>query len=218
MTGSLSIAAHDSERLENGLARLHRTYVAAMDPELQRTLRDHTLYLLPPMPLPSPFIPLQQRVRRGPTKQLAVTFTDDRMVLAETDQAEQAIRDEGKKPGTVLSSDPHFSHASRHVPAKASAYFYRNEQAYMEILWDQALLLAKRASEALKDTGQVAAQETNPGAPNWIAAFKGLGQVLDYRKLPPYQTIKKHIGPRIGYINEHPLGILMEEITLKPRR
>ena len=210
----LSIAAHDSERLENSLARLHRTYVAAMDPDLQRTLLDHTLYLLPPMPLPSPFIPLQQGVRPALTKQLAVTFADDRMVLAETAQAEQAIRDEGKKPRTALSSDPHFTHASRHVPAKASAYFYRNEQVYTEILWDQALLLAKRASEKLKE----AAQETNPGAPNWLAAFKGLGQTLDYRKLPQYQTIKKHIGPRIGYINEHPLGILMEEITLKPRR
>jgi len=210
----LSIPAHDSERLENGLARLHRTFVAARDPDLQRTMRDHTLYLLPAMPIPSPFIPLQRTEQRQAAKQLAVTFSDNRMVFGETDQAEQAIRNEGKKPNKPLNADPHFGHASRYVPAKASAYFYRNEQVYTEVLWEQARLLAKQASAKLKEISQKA----DPDGPNWIAVFRDLPQTLDYHKLPPYQTIKKYIGPRVGYLNEHPLGILMEEITLKPRR
>lgn len=210
----LSIPAHDSERLENGLARLHRTFMAAMDPDLQRTMRGHTLYLLPAMPIPSPFIPLQRTEQRQAAKQLAVTFSDNRMVFGETDQAEQAIRNEGKKPNKPLSADPHFGHASRYVPAKASAYFYRNEQVYTEVLWEQARLLAKQASAKLKEISQKA----DPDGPNWIAVFRDLPQTLDYHKLPPYQTIKKYIGPRVGYLNEHPLGILMEEITLKPRR
>ena len=210
----LSVPAHDSEHLENSLSRLHRTFLAAVDPKLQRTMRDHTLYLLPPLPLPSPFLPLQ--VSEGPTqpKQLAITFTNNQMVLGEIDQVEQAIRDDGKRPTKTLSSDPQFGHAKRHAPAKAIAFFYRNEQAYMEILWDQARLLAKQNARSPK----AVKQETNPAELDLLAAVRGLRDMLNYSKLPEYQRIKKYIGPRIGYINEHPLGILFEETTLKPRR
>ena len=208
------IATQDRDRLDTALARIHQTYIALMDAKLQRKMLDHTIYLFPPAQVPSPFVPLELPEQEIRPKNLALSLANNQLVFGEIDVVEQAIRNETKRQQQTLLADPVFNYARGRFPAQAGGFFYRNDQTYMEIVWERARSQAGRPSapQPARETGDLAQARA------WIAEARKLRDMLDLGKLPDFSSVKKYFGPSVGYIKAHPLGVYYEEVVLKARQ
>jgi hypothetical protein len=206
----VGIRLRDAEALDTTLARIHQTYLASMDPKLQRSLLNHTLYLLPGLPLPSPFLPFNGSDDMPP-KQLGLSLTENHLVLGQTDVVEQQIRNDKRSQTKTIHTHPMYKYARPSMPPKAIGYLYRNEQIYYGVMWERAKPVIARLQKEAQDTPT---RTDDPDDPT--GHWKAMLDSLDFDRLPPFERIRKYFGPRIGYLTDHPLGICYEEVLLKP--
>jgi hypothetical protein len=207
-----SVGVRDADRLDTGLARIHRTFLAKSQPDLQRKMLDHALYLLPPMPMTSPFLAQMGQVAMEP-KQFALAIAADSLAFGEVDAVEQVIRDSQGAPSDPLGSDPTFRYARRFLPSEAGAYWYINGQRYWEIFWTVLQSEARKAaSRPMPDTAAAKDRDSDAGE---FSPLGEIGQIVDLTKLPPFESVRKYFGPTAAYVKEHGDGIYLEQVDLR---
>jgi len=211
------LAVRNAEKLDTALARIHQAYIAKSQPDLQRKMLEHTLYLLPAMPMMSPFLAQMGEAHLEP-KQFAFAVAGGHLAFGEADVVEQVIRDSQKESSETLSSDPMFRHIRRSLSSEAGVYWYQNTQRYWEVLWTVLKAQARTAgnkgedrphsSEAKAEDGDLGEGISDP--------LKELRRVVDLNKLPAFDSIKKYLGASAGYTKEHADWIYLETVDVRP--
>jgi hypothetical protein len=210
----VTVGARNAEKLDTGLARIHRTFLAKSQPDLQRKMLEHTLYLLPPMPMPSPFL-AQMGQADTERKQFAGTVAGGVFAFGQADAVEQVIRDAQATPADPLGSDPLFRYVKRFLPSEAGLYAYVNGQRYWEIFWTVLQTQARQAGRG--DTQSRDAAAKDPDSDEEVPLpFDSLKDVIDLDKLPSFEAVKKYFGPTAAHVKEHADGIYFEEVDLRP--
>ncbi len=207
-----SVGVRDADKLDTGLARIHRTFLAKSQPDLQRKMLDHALYLLPPMPMASPFLAQMGQVAMEP-KQFAAAIAADSLAFGEVDAVEQVIRDSQGTPSDPLGSDPTFRYIKRFLPSEAGAYWTVNGQRYWEIFWTVLQSEARKAASRPRP-GAAAAKDRSIDEED-LSPIGQIGQIIDLTKLPPFESVRKYFGPTAAYVKEHADGITLEQVDLR---
>jgi len=212
----VGVAVRDAEKLDMALARIHQAYVAKSKPDLRRTMLEHTLYLLPPVPMVSPFLAQMGQATPEPM-QFAFAVAAGHLALGEVGVVEQVIRDSQKEPSETLGSDLMFRHAKRFLPSEAGIYWYQNGQRYWDILWTVLKTQARQAgTQSPADSKRSKDLMPEHGDDEIPVSIKELRQAMDLTKLPEYDTVKRYFGASAGYLKEHPEGIILEQMDLRP--
>ncbi|MBP8304655.1 MAG: hypothetical protein KBE04_11055 [Phycisphaerae bacterium] len=206
-----AIAVRDAEGVDTALARIHRALVGKADPKLQRTMLEHTLYLLPPLQVPSPFLSRMAPDAQQP-RQFAAAVAAGVLAAGEVDVVEQAIRGTRQGQTTTIGSDPMFRHAMRFLPSEAGVYWYQNTQRYWEIVWAQLKGLPRtgpaHAPERDMDDEGLSIRMPDP--------WEELGQVLDPGRLPEFSAVRRYLGAESGCVRDHADGIAVEVVEVRP--
>jgi hypothetical protein len=209
-----SVGVRDADKLDVALARLHRTFLAKSQPDLQRKMLDHALYLLPPTPVTSPFLMQMGQVAVEP-KQFAAAIAADTLAFGEVDAVEQVIRDSQAAPSDPLGSDPTFRYARRFLPSEAGVYGYIHGQRYWEIFWTVLQSEARKAADRPRSS-DVASKGRGQDDEEDVSPIADLREIIDLAKLPPFESVRKYFGPTAAYVKEHADGIFLEQVDLRP--
>lgn len=206
-----AITVRDAEGIDTAVARIHRTLIGKANPDLRRTMLEHTLYLLPPSGITSPFLP-QMGPETAEPRQFAAAVADGVLAAGEVDVVEQVIRGSQQGRTDTLGSDPMFRHARRFLPSEVGAYWVQNAQRYWEVLWAQIKSLPRSGpgpapQEDAEDEG-LSIRIPNP--------WREIRQVLDPARLPEFDAVKKYFGAETGHVRDHADGIYIETTEVRP--
>ena len=206
----LAIGVRDGSILEAALGRIIDTFLARGGKEHRREIRGKNVFVLPlPIPLPT-------GGSDGPPK-VAVTVAGGNLVVASVDGAEQVIRDLDRKDVRSVRTDPMYQHAARALPARASIYFYVNQQIDSAVTWARLKEAARKVADS--PDSSPSQREVRVGFPLGTAMLtpmvKQLKEYCDFTTLPEFESVRKHFGATIGYVTGTEEGIRFEMVSLK---
>ncbi len=233
----LSMAVRDPSTLESALSRIHETFIARGNDELNRELLGMKIFLLPSkaksvlmaiMGAPGimPGFPGGPGGKQGPTDQDAYAFAvaGSNLVAGKVSGVEQAIRDLRRKDIEPIAADPMYRYVAPRLPAQAGAWFYENQQITTEALWVQLKETARKSADQPTPAQNPRPKSTislgpggvfsSGGSPAGLIVkmFKG---VIDFTTLPDFQMIRKYFGASVGYVKGTEQGIYFELLSLK---
>ena len=228
-----AISLRDSERLDAAVRRVHGTFVARGDTELQRDFLNTTLYLMPadmmsemPFGLLTPPTPGGQDGASGPKEPgMAIAVTSDYLLVGAVSEVEQAIRELRNDRLENIAGDPMYQYASRYLPGRAGIFWYVNEQANSEASWAQmkqaGRLLDERRQSGESDDDMYGEDmeeqlSTPAGSMAWFLSMLGLAELLDLDALPDFEAVRDYFGASVGHVTSRDGGLCLELKSLKP--
>ncbi len=202
----VALGVRDAAILETALGRIHQTFIAAGNKELQRELLGSKIFLLPNGAIfGSVFGPNQKDAG------IAFAVAGNNLVIGDVDSVEQAIRDLRREDLQPIQSDPLYSQAARHLPAQSGVWSYENQQMTTELLWTQLKELARMQLDSPSDTD-------DPGMNRFLMIFEEIFDGFEdfaFGTLPDFEVVKKYFGALIGHMKETERGLYFESLLIK---
>lgn len=224
----LALGVRDAQTLDNALGRVHSTFVAQGNPEMQRKLLGTAIYLIPGSEEFWAMMMASQGINVDDKSKLRMAFAvaGDQLILSTTDQVEQSIRNLQRDDLQGIKTDPMFQHVARYLPDRAGLISYENVQLSTERTWwmvkeaaRKAALEPDTASEATGDSldnfENTFALELATGKAPMQIVVQALSDYVDFTALPDYQSVKQYFGAGIGYVTETPNGIYADIVVVK---
>ena len=191
----------DGKVLENALRRIHRTFLAQGNKELQRELRNVNLFVLPGTEM------LKGLIGGGEdeeTKPMAFAVVGDQLVIGGTDVVEQSIRDLGREDLEGIEANAMYQHVSHYLPERAGVITFDNTQETTEQTWVM-----------FKDAAREAAAGSAGSAINPLTLFvEEFLDDFDLTTLPDYDRVRKYFGAALGFVVDGDEGIYAEGIGI----
>ena len=210
-----SIPLRNSDVVDTALARIHQTFLARHDPELQRKMLDHTLYLLPE-------IKLETRSQADNLKtqdvmaHMAFTVVNGELVFGQLDDLEQLVRNTRREHIDTLASDPMFRTVRRYFPSQAAYYSYANLRTGGEFAWEwlrQSLKQSRdRQDLSTPDESEPLSQRRRSVRDDFL---RELSDLVQAEQLPPFSAIQKYLGASISYGKRTDRGLFGETLILR---
>ncbi len=202
--GLVAIQVRDSQRLDQSLARIYKTFIAPDDDDAVQKVNGRSLYTLPLGNLLTAF-----------------AVADDNFVFGDTNQVRQTLRNLGRDDIESVSLSPMFQYARRFLPEQAGAYFYEDSRKGMELAWHalkEEILnhAANNSADADPDDDakiELNLELTSNPVEQIINEFK---DIAARSNLPDFQAIEKYFGPTVGYFSVTGDGFYFEISGLRP--
>lgn len=193
----LCITLRNSDAVDTTLARIHQTFLSNRNPELQRQMLDHTLYLIP----------------FGAELNTALAVINNELVLGRLNDLEQLIRETRSGERKPLTHDPLFRSVQRYFPSQAGNYSYANFRICGEFAWE---MLKQGLQEALIDKQN--SKEQEPNDIDLFSANAFLWEISDLvrpAQMPPFAALSKYFGAAVSYGKRTDHGIFSETLYLQ---
>jgi hypothetical protein len=206
----VALAVNDRSTLEKSLSIFHSKMIAPNNLDAKRELLGHTIYLLGPSapPLLRPgMTPMQvsseSNVPQAPTS--AFTVTDTHLIFASEAAVERAIRTLNSADSSSLGSAKWFTSAKSSIPSVVGMAVLEDNAASSEIFWWMVKQSGKAGSSAV--SAGPAAIKSAPG---------GIGELVNFDLLPPFDAVRKYFGLFAFYGISTPEGFLFEFKGISP--
>jgi hypothetical protein len=215
----VALAINDRGAMEKSLSTFHSKMIAPNNPDARRELLGHTIYRFSPGALPflrPGLTPMSAEGETSPTggqlvsepnapqmPAMAFTVTDTHLIFASEPAVEQAIRALGSTDAASLGSAKWFTSVRQAVPSAAGLAAFEDNAASGEIFWYLAKQFGKTASAAAGP----AAVKSAPG---------GVGELVNFDLLPPFEGVRKYFGLSAFYGVSTPEGFLFEFKYISP--
>jgi hypothetical protein len=206
----IALAVNDRRTIEKSLSLLHNELLAANNPDARRELLGHIIYLLGPVALPflhPGLTPMQTRpesnVPQTPT--LAFTITDTHLIFASEPAVERAIRALSSTHASPVGSARWFTSAKSAIPSVVGMAALEDNAASSEIFWWTA-----------KQSGKVESLAASAGPAVIKFASAGIGELVNFDLLPPFDAVRKYFGLSVFYGISTPDGFFFEFKDISP--
>ncbi|MCF7957473.1 MAG: hypothetical protein K9M57_03385, partial [Phycisphaerae bacterium] len=210
----MSIGVKDGEVLDKALARIHSTFLAPGQKEMQRELLNSTLYLLP-NPFAMMLAAQAGQLSNAQNSFLAMAVVGDQLVFSTDKAVEQTIRDLRRSDIETMATDPMYQYASGYLPEMAGIYFYGNSQISTEKDWVILKEAAKKMAENPNDSDDTMIPLIPFGGSAMMTSLvKEMREIIDFNLLPDFEVVQKYFGPTVGYVSNRDDGIYVEFINL----
>jgi hypothetical protein len=207
----IAIAVRNRDGLEESLSLWHSKMILPSNPDAQRELLGHTIYLLsmPALPFFRPGrTPMQALPESGPVQMpnLAFTITDTHLILGFEPAVEQAIRTLSSSEAESVGSAEWFTSAKLAIPSVVGLAALEDHTTSTEILWWM-----------LKQTSKAKKSGTAPGLTE-ITMFgpMAFAQMFNFDLLPEFDAVRKYFGSSVFYGVSRPDGFFFEFNYLNP--
>jgi hypothetical protein len=214
----IALAVNDRRTIEKSLSLLHSELLAANNPDARRELLGHIIYLLGPVALPflhpglTPMSAFgetspaggqahpESNVPQIPT--LAFTVTDTHLIFASEPAVERAIRALSSTHASPVGSARWFTSAKSAIPSVVGMVALEDNAASSEIFWWTA-----------KQSGKVQSLAASAAIK---FASAGIGELVNFDLLPPFDAVRKYFGPSVFYGISTPEGFFFEFKDISP--
>ncbi len=214
----VALGVRDAAVLETALGRIHETFIAQGNKELQRELLGSKIFLLPGGDILGAMMGAVPR--RAPAEQedepsAAFALAGNNLVIGSVAGVEQAIRDLRRDDLQPIQADALYSQAARYLPAQSGVWSYENQQITAALLWSQ-LKEAARNYSAQKDDTDNRQIRIGLGMPMPVAdMIEGFEDICDFSTLPDFEVVKKYFGAYISHMKETERGVYFETVIVK---
>jgi len=207
----VALGVRDAAVLETALGRVHETFIAQGNKELQREFLGSKIFLLP---IPR-WLTGQDESSEMPLLPFAVAGNN--LVIVD---AEQAIRDLRREDIQPIQADPLYSQAARYLPAQSGAWAYQNKQITIESNWNKLRESPRNQPTQKNDARQrrlfIGFSTQMSATADIIKQFEQLGNFsFDFSTLPEFETVKKYFGASIWHMKETERGLYFETVIVK---
>ena len=203
----IALKTNNRDALERSLARLHSTYFAVNNPESQRELLGHTVYLIvvPSLPFFTGGVTPMGQLDQQNTPQmhkLAFTVTNTHLILASERTVESAIRAISNADSASITSAQWFAKTKAKMPAAVGIASMDDNQASNKVFWE---MIKQSDGTDLMNNPVGADQTTN----------EKIAELFNPKLLPEFDVIKKYFNQSCGYGITRPDGFFLEFKCLK---
>ena len=216
----VALGVRDAAVLETALGRVHETFIAQGNKELQRELLGSKIFLLPgdnPFGAMFSAMPRSSPAEQEDEPSGAFAIAGNNLVIGSVAGVEQAIRDLRRDDLQPIQADPLYSQAARYLPAQSGAWSYKNQQIDAELLWARLKEAARRdATDEPDESGSDGPEMRISGV--WSMMFEELFEEfeeIDFGALPEFEAVKKYFGAYVDHMEETERGIYFESLLIK---
>lgn len=200
-----ALMVNDRAAIEKSLSLLHSKAIAPNNPDAQRQLLGHTIYLidLPTLSfMPGQMTPLQDpaALPAQPITKMAFTITDTHLVFGLESTVERVIRTLNNPSAESIKSTKWFNNARAALPSITAFAYLEDSAASAELLWWMLQVIPKSLPDG-------------PASVNMGSQM--LGKFVNFELLPDYEAVRKYFGLSVSYGISRPDGFFFELKDIK---